>query len=273
MKFQLLENVFNVRDFECEEPIISPHTGKKIERMYIGIKLIGESMNNTFKAGRDNLEKGNIFSIDEEENVIKEYKLLNSSYSYSGNNASTNTELRYRLHLEEVEKLEIKSLIIRDLEIFPYQYNETYDERKDSIIIEAKVKLTENEAAEILNTENDKIYFTVLRNGISEDKLGMRFGTVIWSKIEENIKLNLIIVEKKYDEDGEKTSQLFEPEISNIMSILSYTKNLNNELLELLISKKLVSVEEIDAIKKKANDNKKKTMRDFFEVKDIDDFL
>jgi len=272
MKFLLLEKVVNIPDIEYEEPIISPHTGKKIERIHIKLKIIGESMNNDFKAEKVNLENGNIFSIDDDENKIKEYKLLNNSYSYSynTNNNDEYTEFKYELHLEEVEKLEIKSLIIRDLEIFPYEYNEEYDKERDALIIYARVKLTEIEAEKIINTESDEIYFTVLRNGISKDKREMRFGKVIWSKSEENVKLNLVIVDKKYDNEDVYRLKILEPEVNNIMSMLSYTKNLNNELLELLISKNLASVEEIDAIKEKARNDKKKTIRDFYQVIDTD---
>lgn len=270
MKLELLGYVINVLDFEHEDPLSSPHTGNKLERIHFNITLEEELMIDDFMNGLSDVKEGNIFSTDDEHHVIKEYRLLNSSYSYRGNFGSSS--VTFQMKLEEVERFNIKSLIIRDIEMDPYYYDEEYDTARDAIIITARVTLTKDRVDDLLGFESGDIYFPVIRSGISDEKLEMRFGKVLWSETEENIKLNLIIVEKSYDENDKHPSRLFEPELSNIMSTLDYTKKLNNELIDLLISKNVVSLEEIDALKMKSETGKRKAYHNFYQVKDIDDF-
>lgn len=272
MKFKLFNRELEVETINYEEPIISPHTGKELERMNFDIKVIGASTNDDIQARIPESKNGGIFSIDDDENELKEYRLIKYPYSYNTSSSDENRVYNYTLHLEEVERLNIESLIIGDLEIFPYEYEEEYD---DAIISTVKVKLTKIESEKLDSLdglENKDRYFKVIRKGISEDKLDMRFGQVIWSEDGDFIKKKMTLVEKIYDENEETKSTLFQPEMGNMRSMIAYNRNLTNELMDLLLSKGVISSDEIEEIKEKAGANLAKTYRKFYKVSDVDEF-
>ena len=112
----------------------------------------------------------------------------------------------------------------------------------------------------------------MIRKGISNKELEMRFGVPLWSEEENRIKERLIIVEKIYDENKSKSGSLFQPEMSNIQNKLAYTENLNAELINLLLSKEILTSDEVENIKEKAELDIKNTWYDFYKVEDIDNF-
>jgi len=107
---------------------------------------------------------------------------------------------------------------------------------------------------------------------ISEDVKKMRFGKVIWSENDGIIKKSIVLVEEIYDKDEEKQFNLFQPEFDNSMRILAYYKNINDELVKLLISKGTLSNDEFEKIKSDAKSNIWILEDEFFKVKDIDKF-
>jgi ElaB/YqjD/DUF883 family membrane-anchored ribosome-binding protein len=56
------------------------------------------------------------------------------------------------------------------------------------------------------------------------------------------------------------------------MDMLSYIKNLNDELLKLLISRGQLSAEELEQIKTVAKNNIRATTKEYYRVEDIDKF-
>lgn len=269
MKFKLFNSEVEIENVNYEESITSPHTGEKLEKIYFDLDIQGKSMNDIVQNEIFNIKNGGVFSLNEDGNNVKEYRLVKNPYSYSGSYTDEDTVYSYTLYLEEVERLNIDGLIIGDLEVFPYEYKEEHDEDKNAIIITAKVKLTKKESKILRN--NDR-YFKVIRKGISNKELEMRFGVPLWSEEENRIKERLIIVEKIYDENKSKSGSLFQPEMSNIQNKLAYTENLNAELINLLLSKEILTSDEVENIKEKAELDIKNTWYDFYKVQDIDNF-
>lgn len=194
---------------------------------------------------------------------------MNHSLSYPGNYSDEDTIYTYTLHLEEIERLKIDSLVIAGVEVTPYEFTERYD---DAIIIQAKIKLSKEDAEKLDMATKEYKYFDVIRRGISDEVKKMRFGKVIWSENDGYIKKDIVLVEDIYDGKESSIPKIFQPELSNIMDMLAYIKNLNDELVKLLISKGQLSTEELEQIKTVAKNNIKATAKEYYRVKDIDKF-
>jgi hypothetical protein len=250
--------------------IDSRHTGNKLEKMEIEIitdeETIHEILIDFENQGR---KRGNtIISLDDKGNSSKSWKLISSSYSYS----YPHEEVKYhKLSLEEVEELDITELKINGLIVHPYEYSEEFD--NDSLSIEARLKLTgefERELNDLLYNKRME-YFPVIRYGINEVPLEMRFGKIYWSKHKDGNKYALILVDKLWDEQ-KRIKYPSDDEKRNCQKMVILNVEVINMLLEMLARKKLLDQKEIDEINKIATDNLWRRSRDLYLVDNIDEF-
>lgn len=271
MKFKMFDRVFDIRNTDYGNPKLSPHTKQERESLSIYFHIIGDVTNQFIKDNLADYGTGNIYRLNEEGIEIKEYKLVNTSSTHNTNPFDNKTVYDYRFDLEEVEELEIESLILGDLELAPYFYEEEYIQERDALIITAKIKISEKEMQELDSLHEENLYFDVIRKGISDEKLKMRFGQGIWSEADGTIKQELILIEEKYDEHSSRMDSPHESTLSNMREILAQTKSQNDQLMKLLVAKELVSQDEIDTIQKESEKHLRTTMRDFYRVKDLDE--
>ncbi|MGO1632867.1 MAG: hypothetical protein ACTHXX_12715 [Staphylococcus equorum] len=272
MKFKILDRILDIKNVEPIETELSPYTGREVQSFSICFDTVGESNNDIVQEKLSNYENGNIFSLDDDNIKVKEYKLINTSYTYSNNQNNKETVYRYTLDLKEIEKLNIESLTLGKIEVFPYDYEEEYIKEKEALTITAKIEVSEDTIAKLDKLREEKRYFEVIRNGISSDKLKMRFGQGLWSKNEEKIKQKLILVEENYDKVPTSMTFPHEPDVTNMKKMLAQAKNQNDELIKLLLSKNLISKEDVDKIKTESKINFGKTNRKFYEVDDLDKY-
>ncbi len=249
---------------------ISKSTGIEIEKIAFNIELRGIKEKDNFRNVLKKSKKNNICSINEEGKIIKRFKVFKSSYKYSGTNIDEETIFNFSIELEEVEELKIESLIISGIEFSAYEYSERFYDK--SLMIYAKIKLTSNEINKLIIEKYSKneIYFPVIRKGINDEEKIMRFGQTFWSLTNGDYKFDLTLVEKSYDESEKKFKSHFGSKELNVEKFLAYNNNYLDELIKLLISKKLLSNKEVELIKNKANDNVEERIRDFYKVNDID---
>lgn len=269
LRLKLSDHIINASNVSYDEPKLSVHTGKQLETLSFSLQVRGKTLKEAFNNKLHKVKDGGIFSTDNNGINIKEYKLVNHSYSYTRDYSDEDTIYTYTLYLEEIERLKIDSLVIAGVEVTPYEFTEKYD---DAIIIQAKIKLSKEDAEKLDMATKENKYFDVIRKGISDEVKKMRFGKVIWSENDGYIKKDIVLVEDIYDNKESHLSKFFQPEFSNIMDILSYIKNLNDELLKLLISKGQLSAEELEQIKTVAKNNIRATTKEYYRVEDIDKF-
>ena len=132
--------------------------------------------------------------------------------------------------------------------------------------------MSKEDAEKLDMATKENIYLDVIRKGISDEVKKMRFGKVIWSENDGYIKKDIVLVEDVYDNKESSISKFFEPEFSNIMNILAYVYNLNEELFKLLMSKGQLSTEELEQTKEMAKNNIRETTKKYYRVEDIDKF-
>lgn len=77
------------------------------------------------------------------------------------------------------------------------------------------------------------------------------------------------MVENIYDEKNPKLHHWFEPEWSNIQKELAFQKYINKSLLNLLISKDVITIEDVDKLTTEADNNYGELLKHFLEVDDI----
>lgn len=268
MNFKFDDKVVTINKIENEEFNISNFTGRKLRKFHNRISVKGEDKQ-WFDNFIENSRSGGIYEVDSDNNPITEYSIYKKGYSYQGNNAEDNTIYTYTLEFTQVERIEIDTLEIENISLKPYKYNEKYD---DGVIINANVKLTKEEYDAINKIADKKNYFIVIRKGVSDKEIRMRFGQNNWSEQDSNYKVALVLVEECYDNEKWKKNRLFEPELSNIKKMLASTLSINNELINYLMNRDILNKDDMEEIKKKAQENYNDIYREFHKVKDIDEF-
>lgn len=263
MRIKIFENTREVKSVN-NEPIISKHTGKFLSSCSLTIK-IHESDQPLLENYLDRSKTDGVFEVDESDTVLKVYDCLNHSYSYTPSNGQ-NIIYTYTIDLKEREELNIEELNIAGVGIKPYSYNEVFD--GSALIINARIKLSLEEKARLVNKTIDEKYFTVVRKGISEESKQMRFGKIIWSDHKDFIKESIVLVEAIYDEENRHLHPPFDPEMSNIQHILAFTNKYTELLSNLLVSKGILLSKEISDINEQAKESM--SLRGFYRVDDID---
>lgn len=268
MNLKFGEWTLELVDLENEQFKYSNLYERELHSFEFTIQVKGSNLEK-FKSVLEESNTGGVYRLDENNNIIGEYKVYSKGCMYTGNYTDENTIYNYTLQFEEVVRVNLESLKIGNLEVIPYEYKEDYD---DALIIEAKIKLTKEEMEQFKVIEDGDRYFKVIRNGISDRVVTMRFGINIWSENEGNFKVSVILVEDIYDTKENKFKDVNQIQMKNMMYMLGTQININNQLMTLLLEKGLVNESEIEDIKYKAERDIKDVHRLFYKVKDVDEF-
>jgi hypothetical protein len=249
-----------------ESSLDSKHTGCKLKQLEVEIVAKSKLMNDQLLAVIETGKQIGINSTAGNGNVIGKWKLTNNSYSYSTGTGDSN--YYHTIRLEEKEDIKVTNLIVNKVELQPYSYNEEFDD--DALIINAKVLLSEQQTKTLHKLMNGGLYFPVIRKGVSDTPLQMRFGQVLWSNCDGGTKQKLMLVEEKYDEKNKKIG-LFEPQMTNMQTMLAENIELVAALSNMLVEKNILNMEDINKIREKAKAKIQDRENYFYEVKDIDE--
>ncbi|MCK9151215.1 hypothetical protein [Methanobacterium alcaliphilum] len=202
-----------------------------------------------------------IYSVDDG----RKWAVLNSSYYYT----EGNPVVRYIFDIEEIEDLNIKSLLINKLKITPYEYEEEIDSSKgDILIIKTQLEINLENWAVLKKLYHENQFLSVKRHGISPKRKKMRFGKLIWSKFNENqIKCAISLYE--YNSSQFRESNQLKPEMDNLQKITAYNSDITHNLLNLLKEKKILDDEDLQKI----TPHKTPDIIKFGEVEDLDEFM
>lgn len=114
-------------------------------------------------------------------------------YSYSvGDRSEVCT---FRIEIQEAEDLRVSSLELPGLTLTPTSYKETVE---DVLVATFVVEVSGDDVArleELIVARDDQEYFDVVRRGISDDPVRMRFGRCLWQEAEVGVRRhNLTLV-------------------------------------------------------------------------------
>ncbi len=157
------------------------------------------------------------------------------------------------------------------MELEPYRYKEKII--MDNLQIAARVKINEDIWDNLIKIpERENQYFEVIRRGISDEPIEMRFGQFLYSIHDEEIKSRLILVKKS--ETSDKSWGIFEPELSIIKSELLGNIMGLSELISILTDKGVISESGKDKINDVIKSPKYSNIINTFSlVPDLDDYL
>ena len=199
----------------------------------------------------------------------KEWETINQSYTQRGIGGGYLYSLTIKEH-EDLEEL-IEELIIDNLKLKPYRYEEHIE--NESITIVARVKLNDAEWKEILDVIDENKYFTVIRKGLSNNEKMMRIWISKWSEDGEKIKCEIALFEKSQTSNNIRST--LNPERINIEGDILILLAGYNELLSVLSEKGVISDSNLERIKNKQTEEFNKTsnlVKRFQKVKNIDKF-
>lgn len=244
-------------EIQNRDTVVSRSTGAELKRLTITIRTTDQDAGTLehVLSGPDPLEM-----IGADGQALERWQARSLSHSFS-NNSPVHTHV---WELLQQEVLSIKSLQLDDLEIVPYEYKETFDE-KDRITIDARSRLDPDQ---LLRFNALPTYFSVVRKGISDSPKEMRLGRCLWSDHGEYVKQQIYLVDRA--QDAERQSALFQPEFNHSIVAISEQTALLAALLEMLKAKGILDDDSIAEVRNGASEAMGKYALDFMKVADLD---
>jgi len=257
-------------DLEEKSTFCSKHSGVELRRVKMGLiaRALGAHRSLLFKIRR--AEHNGICSTDEDGKITGRWRIANSSFCCLGE--EHNPEYYHEILIEEVEELEIESLSISGLVLHPYYYEEEFD--CDDLSIKSRVMVSPEQDAILRMLMKDDEYFQVVRRGISDEPREMRFSnTILWSRHGNRFKYEIILVDRSYDERDRPLARLFQPQMSRMQSAIAAQAEMVEAILETLVNRKYLTEGNVAEMRKKAAERIWDRRKEFYEVRDIDEFL
>ncbi|MGW4995202.1 hypothetical protein ACWEQ3_47830 [Streptomyces mirabilis] len=179
------------KQFHAEElpPVTSAHTGRQLRRLELELRVPGDlqdDLESELKAaaapgGQPLTGEGSIWLV--------------SSHSYAYTDNAQPLVYTHRLELQEVEKLQASTVEVAGLPLVPIQYNEDIDEESLLVFLVTDASGEANERLEELIVTQRGRYVDVVRRGVSETPVRMRFGRCLWQQGEGDTRRhNLTLV-------------------------------------------------------------------------------
>lgn len=241
----------------------SKHTGASLKRRKVETAIKGQQNNQEFLASINQARTEGITSIDDDGNVVGIWKLANNSWRYT-----EGSPIYYHtLEIEETEELKIDRLVLGEITVRPYAYEESFSD--DTLTVEAKALLTEDQRAELRALLKEADYFPVVRYGINDEPMEMRFGPTYWSEHDEGIKHELLLFEKKADEASPRLASVFRWMIPMRHQVAENAETAEL-LLSALVNKGVLTEEEVEKIRADTAERRWNSQYKFYQVEDVD---
>ena len=238
---------------------------RRIEALVRARERDHEFVMDLLKEGQNQGIRSNELDVDSAWWTVKQ-----NSYSYSdGSDIRT-----YRWSLEEKEELRIDKLVLGDLELSPYQYEE---EIKDDVLtIKARFHLTMAELTSVHALMRGGECFSVVRKGINPEPRMMRLGRGLWSQDEDEVKQELILVDQVFDTRREFSRRGGFERLhigpANVEAVLSEKGGALEELIELLVEKGVLSASDRERIDNAISERAWQLRTQFQRVHNLDEW-
>lgn len=181
---------------------------------------------------------------------------------------------QYTLEMVECEHLKISTVDIAGIVVEPYDVRHEVSDDAVVINMKSEVSLVDFERINALNFREGQDYFDVVRVGIDDVPLKMRFGHNVWSRDNDIIKMGIVLVEDVYDKGEEKFSSAFgEPELSMAIRYIKQLRAMNERLLDILEQKGIISkAQRLEIQEPLTVEERRKTHYLFREVRDLEEW-
>lgn len=253
------------------EPEPSPHTGRPLRRVRVWFRVSAEDSTTTADVlGRARDAEHALISPDGSRWVV-----VSSSHSYTRGDRAH----QHEAELREVEEIRAERLELLGLTLAPTRYKEEAEE-DGGLFISARVEPDpEVDAAleqEIVRERNEDLYFDVLRVGVSDTPVRVRFGRCLWQPTEHGRAHLLRLVSEAGDSEERQHGYvplLREPEFSIAAHKAAAAEEAFEALLDELKAAGTLSAEAIERIHVRVGQISKNQARDFDEARDLDQYF
>jgi hypothetical protein len=245
------------------EPETSPHTGNRLRRMHVSFRVVAEesaTLSETLANARGT--ENALEATDGSRWVVSE-----CSYSYQEGDRVH----RHSAELREVEELRAERLELLGLSLTPTRYKEEF--RDGGILIVARVDPdleTDDVLERELTTERDDLYFDILRVGVSDKPVRMRFARCLWQNTEGGrAHLLRFVSEAGDDEETQRGLMWFQPELRHLERKAAAAEEAIEALLGELQMAHVLSESAVSAVRRKVDEAWNARAREFDEASDI----
>jgi len=177
---------------------ISKHTGKTLKCFRVSIivksRVIVDEITDLLSKPRNQV------TIGDDSGKEVDWKVRNSGYSYHDTESPI---YNYWIDVIEIEDLNVEKLIIDDLELVPYYYNEVFF--KDYLNINTKVKIDKETYESLVDLFLQKKDIEVTRIPLSNERRNM--GLVLGSWSEDNDMFKVWVLLQDISEDKDKNNE------------------------------------------------------------------
>jgi hypothetical protein len=245
----------------------SPYTGRQLRRISISFNVSAE------KSEEVNAE---LIAAREPAQAISgngiQWRVLNSSYSYE-EGAATHHHQAELVEIEEPPKAE--SIQMLGLSLRPREYREEINE-DDGMLLISILTLAEGDDNTVLETAIHEQramrgYFPVIRVGVSDDPIQVRFGRCLW-KDEASGRLHLLRLVADADVVREESAvlRIHQPELLLAQQKAAALEDMLSALLGKLGEAGVLSGAQAQEIRENADGSWRRHSRDFDEAANIE---
>lgn len=238
----------------------SPHTGRELAELQGLVTTSDPEVHRWLSVALRGLGDGIVRSVDGSGETSGRWQLSWNSY---GESAGVHT---YGLILREAEDLSLEVLQIDGIELHPYEYREEIIDA--GLTIWAKIVGTHADVTRINRLIRTRPSFPVIRWGIQREPREMRLAVAEWSEYEDRVKYRLVLVDRELSED--LRADLSGLQEQNNRSALGYYANLVDRLAELLVEHRVITRQELDALRDAARAQPGVARHEFWHVTDVD---
>ena len=262
IEVQFADDLVGIFPIAAAQTEVSERSGRPLKRLTATTRNSDRELHNDFLARLESVPADGFAAMDPETGEPKHWTIALSSWSESNQNYS------YTLDLVEKENLTLTTLVIDGVDFAPVRY----EERASGSIVSIDVQVVADAAArERLNALIDMGgYFPVVRRGINESALEMRFGLCMWSEHGDTWKFLLTLVDKRRDDRDGPTGS-YAAFMANQRESLVFRAAYVDEITALMVKKGLVSEDEITAARDRARDGLAERFRRLTQVSDVDE--
>lgn len=267
MRVEFGEWIFDVKEYEQTQMSYSKLMDEQLHTLSIKLDVDAD-VSEEFDLALKVCQKGGVLVES------SDLSIHGCEFGVNVKSTITSTESRYKryiLELNECSNKEIIGLEFANMVFEPYEISQHMSNQ--AVVINAKMVVTCEQFEKINEIKycQTDMYFPVVRKGISDTPLQMRFGRNLWSDAKEGYKMAIVLVEQEYDKKDDKLQGFSEPELSIVINQVKQLRATNEYLLDILEHNQLISEQQKMTLQMKLSAEELRQQQYLYDyVKDID---
>jgi hypothetical protein len=246
-----------------EGEVTSPHSGRRLRRREGRTGTADPAIHEEFSDAIDGQGPEGFQEIGPAGDLGR-WKVKRDSYSIS------NGHFTHSLIMTETENLIPDALIIDGMEFHPTRYEE--EVQQGELQVRARFLTTKENSEALRKIMRERRFFPVIRRGINDQPVQLRFGMCGWSEHPEGFKHSVFMLDGKYDDnDSRQGNHISEVRADSRDNAVAASFGLFRELLPLLKEKGILTEDEITGLRSRAAERLEEIHQSWFKVKDVDD--